>query len=108
MKKNVIRKVDQVVNKVTASWYRQESKGPHKKSIYAEEDSDVDMYEYESDYDDEEGAKSKSRRGKTKKGSKPKVQDDIPSKAIEKPYTLPGNAVDFNVSGSFPYMKVCF
>jgi hypothetical protein len=108
MKKNVIRKVDQVVNKATASWYRQESKAPQmKKSMYAEEDSDVDMYEYESDYDDEEEGRFKSRRGKAKKAPKPRVQDDIPSRAIEKPYMLPDAVVGFNVTGSFPYVKVC-
>ena len=108
MKKNVIRKVDQVVNKATMSWYRQEKKGAQeKKSIYAEEDSDVDMYEYESDYDDEEGGARKSRKGKGKKTvPKPRVQDDIPSKAIEKPYMLPENVVEFAINGSFPHMKV--
>lgn len=107
MKKNIIRKAGQVVNKATASWYRNESKGSQaKKSVYAEEDSDVDMYEYESDYDDEEGGK-KAGKGKTKKAPKPRVQDDIPSRAIEKPYMLPESIVDFNISGSFPHMKVC-
>lgn len=107
MKKNVIRKIDQVVNKATASWYRQESKGSQaKKSIYAEEDSDADMYEYESDYDDEEGGRSRSRKSKAKKAPKPRVQDDIPSKAIEKPYNLPDSIVGFNVSGPFPHIKV--
>jgi hypothetical protein len=108
MKKNVIRKVDQVVNKATASFYRQESKAPQvKKSMYAEEDSDVDMYEYESDYDDEEEGRSKSKKGKAKKALKPRVQDDIPSRAIEKPYILPDTVVGFNVSGAFPHVKVC-
>jgi len=109
MKKNVIRKIDQVISKATVSWYRQESgKGPQaKKSLYVEEDSDVDMYEYESDYDDEDGLKSKSKKGRTKKTPKQRVQDDIPSKAIEKPYMLPEKTIDFNVSRSFPHMKVC-
>ena len=112
MKKNVIRKVDQVVKKATASWYGQHesTKAPRaKKSVYAEEDSDADMYEYESDYDDEEGVgKSRSKKGNGKKGAKPRVQDDIPSKAIEKAYVLPENIVGFNTSGSFPHMKVSF
>lgn len=108
MKKNVIRKVDQVVKKATASWYGQESKAPRaKKSVYTEEDSDEDMYEYESDYDDEEGAgKSRSKKGNRKNGAKPRVQDDIASKAIEKAYMLPENIIGFNTSGSFPHMKV--
>ncbi|KAL3797258.1 hypothetical protein HJC23_004550 [Cyclotella cryptica] len=106
MKKNAIRKFDQSVKKATALWFQPKSKGAHaKKNMYAEEDSDVDMYEYESDYDDEDG-KTKSRKGGTKKLAKPRVQEDIPSKAIEKPYMLPENVVDFNVSGSFPHMKI--
>ena len=55
MKKNAIRKFDQSVKKATASWFQPETKGAQaKKSIYADDDSDVDMYEYESDYDDED------------------------------------------------------
>jgi hypothetical protein len=105
LKKMAVRKADQVVNKATASWYRQESKSAKtKKSVYADEDSDVDMYEYESDYDDEDG--KPSRKGGAKKAAKPRVEDDIPSKAIEKPYMMPESVGHFNASGSFPHMKV--
>ncbi len=112
LKKNVIRKIDQAVSKAT--WYGQASAKKSsvasgaKKSIYAEEDSDVDLYEYESDYDDEDGGgRRKARKGKSQKKRKKKdAKEDIASKAIEKPFELPESLSGFGTGGAFPHLKV--
>ncbi|KAL7494283.1 hypothetical protein ACHAWT_003308 [Skeletonema menzelii] len=112
LKKNVIRKIDQAVSKAT--WYGQASAKKSsvasgaKKSIYAEEDSDVDMYEYESDYEDEEGGgRRKARKGRSQAKRKQKhAKEDIASKAIEKPFELPEGVSGFGAGGAFPHLKV--
>ena len=111
LKKNVIRKIDQAVSKAT--WYRNASAKPSvasgaKKSSYAEEDSDVDMYEYESDYEDEEGGgRRKARKARSlKKSKKYLAKEDIASKAIEKPFELPEGVSGFGAGGAFPHLKV--
>jgi hypothetical protein len=111
LKKNVIRKIDQAVSKAT--WYGQTSARPStasgaKKSIYAEEDSDVDMYEYESDYEDEEGGgRRKARKARSQaKRNKKHAKEDIASKAIEKPFQLPEGVSGFGTGGAFPHLKV--
>jgi len=112
LKKNVMRKIDQAVSKAT--WYGQTNAKKSsvvagaKKSIYAEEDSDVDMYEYESDYEDEDsGGRRKARKGKSQKKRKKKdAKEDIASKAIEKPFELPEGLSGFGAGGAFPHLKV--
>ena len=112
LKKNVIRKIDQAVSKAT--WYGQTSakkasasSNGAKKSIYAEEDSDVDMYEYESDYEDEEGGgRRRGRKAKSAKRKKKQAKEDIPSRAIEKPFEIPDGVSGFGAGGAFPHLKV--
>jgi len=113
LKKNVIRKIDQAVSKAT--WYGQASaKKPSvasgaKKSVYADEDSDVDMYEYESDYEDEEGGgrrKARKAKSQAKRKKKYHAKEDIASKAIEKPFELPEGVSGFGAGGAFPHLKV--
>jgi len=124
LKKNVMKKMEQVVNK--AVWSGQgtsaksssggggggaSSRRAKKKSMYTEEDSDADMYEYESDYEDDAGGGGK-RRSRNARGNKPKSRkgrsnkEDIPSKAIEQPFMLPENAHDFGTGGAFPHLKI--
>ena len=112
-KKNTIKKMQQLWSK--AHWQGQggetsarSSRGAAKKSVYAEEDSDIDMYEYESDYDDTGGGKRQSRKGKrSKKPKKKQGKEDIPSKAIEQPFMVPENAHEFgNGLGAFPHLKI--
>ena len=62
------------------------------------------MYEYESDYGDEEDGKRKSRKTRGK-APKSRGKEDIASKAIEKPYLLPDSVGGFG-SGAFPHIKV--
>lgn len=125
LKKTVIKKIEQVVSRavwsgqggvtkrssssVTGTWSRRAA----KKSIYAEEDSDVDMYEYESEYEDDDNCPGKRRSRKargngTSKGSSKKraSKEDIPSRAIEQPFVLPENAHEFGTGGAFPHLKI--
>ena len=111
LKKNAMKKIDQAVSKAT--WYGQTSAkstavSGAKKSIYAEEDSDVDMYEYESDYDDEDhGGRRKARNAKRQaKRKKERAKEDIASKAIEKPFEIPEGVSGFGSGGAFPHLKV--
>ena len=55
-------------------------------SIYVAEDSDADMYEYESDYDDEHGSQ---QRGKKRSRSKSPRVEDYATRAIEQPIKIP-------------------
>ena len=81
-----------------------------KKSVYAEQDSDVDMYEYESDYEDDYESVQGNRklRGRSNNGPRStkegRSKEDISSKAIEQAFTLPENGHDFNCT--FPYLKI--
>lgn len=111
LKKNLEKKIDQVLKKAVGTSSAKSSGRPSagaKKSIYAEEDSDVDMYEYESDYDDEDGGgKRRSRKGRNKPRKKRAGKEDIPSKAIEQPFMMPENGHEFGSGlGAFPHLKV--
>jgi len=80
-----------------------------QKSMYSEVDSDVDMYQYDSEYDDDEydGGGRRSRKGKKRRKNAAKKKEDIPSKAIEQPFMVPENAFEFGGGlGSFPHLKV--
>jgi len=114
LKKNTIRKIENSVTKAT--WNGQEKRktttsSTAKKSIYADEDSDVDMYEYESDqgdYDDDFGGgrkKSKKSKGGVKSSSKPR-KEDFCSKAIERPFMMPVTTSEFAMSASFPHLEI--
>jgi Bromodomain len=57
VKKAVIKKIEQA-----SSSFLNESRTRKQSSIYVDYDSDVDMYVYESDYDDEKGYSRKRRK----------------------------------------------
>jgi len=59
----------------------------NKKSVYVDDDSDVDMYMYESDYDDEYDGR-KTSRGK-KRGRPSFRPQDFATRAVEYPITIP-------------------
>ena len=92
--------------------------GAGKKSMYVDEDSDADMYQYESEDEDEyDGTGAGKRRSRKDKGgssiAKPKsrakntrIKGDIPSMAIEQPFTVPETAHEFFSGGAFPHIKV--
>jgi len=70
-----------------------------KQSIYVDEDSDIDLYEYESDYDDEMGGREVSRRGKRKRGgSKSGRVEDFATRAIESPVSFSAHLVSSMLS----------
>ena len=67
-------------------------------SVYVAEDSDVDMYEYESDYEEEFGTQ---QRGKKRSRSKASRVEDYSTRAIEPPINIP-NDVDAALFSSLP------
>ena len=72
------------------------------QSVYVEVDSDDDMYEYESDYDDEMFYGEGGRRGKRKrtKAKSAKVED-FSTRAIEAPVRVP-SAMDSSIFSKLP------
>lgn len=123
VKKAVEKKVQTVVSK--AVWAGQGPKKTEKsfgggrssrggKKSYTEDDSDANMYEYESDYEDDH-APGKRRSGKSKGGNskargstKKKGKEDMASQAIEQPFVVPENAHEFGPTGggAFPHLKI--
>ena len=67
-------------------------------SVYVAEDSDVDMYEYESDYEEEFGTQ---QRGKKRSRSKASRVEDYSTRAIEHPINIPTD-VDAALFSSLP------
>lgn len=117
LKKNAMKKVQQVVSK--AVWQGQNAQGASsakatgsgrtkKRSVYAEEDSDVD-FEYESDYDDDFGGRKgrSSRKARGGGGGKKKAsKTDIAADTIEQPFPVPENPNEFGFGGAFPHIKI--
>jgi hypothetical protein len=83
MKKTVVKKIDQVSREADD---RLRAFSPRKtRSVYVDEDSDVDMYEYESDRDDEEfGGGRRASRKRKRIGRR----EDFSTQAIEGPVYL--------------------
>ena len=122
MKKNTIKKLEQLVNKALWSGQGQQptrttsrsTAGIKKRSVYAEVDSDEEMYEYESEYDDDEdyGGKRRSRKAKrSQQGGtttkKRQAKEDISMNAIEALFVFPENAHEYGSGiGPFPHIKV--
>jgi len=125
LKKAVEKKTQMVVSK--AVWAGQGPKKTEKhffgggrssrggNKSYAEDVSDVDMYEYESEYEDDYdgGGKRKSRKSKggssrARGSAKKKGKEDVASQAVEQPFVVPENAHDFGTGGggAFPHLKI--
>ena len=87
------RKIETLANKAEHPAGHVASSGGGRRSktasIYVAEDSDADMYEYESDYDDEHGFQ---QRGKKRSRSKSPRVEDYATRAIEQPIKIPNNA----------------
>ena len=67
LKKSIGKKID-TLSYASEKKHKNGGGASQRKSIYADEDSDVDMYEYESDHD-EEYTTGSSRRGKRKRST---------------------------------------
>lgn len=131
MKKNVTKKIQQVVskavwqgqggktaNKANSSTERIQGTGAGSKSKYVDEESDVDMYEYESDEDEYDGGGSRKRKSRKDRkvggmSNQPKVssknksgKEEIVLMAIEQPFAIPETAQEFASSSAFPHIKV--
>jgi len=83
LKKAVLKKIDQATNQAEQSSYQSSRKS---QSIYVDYDSDVDLYEYESDRDEEFGGSRASR--KRKRGVSTVLKEDSAARAIERPFRL--------------------
>ena len=84
MRKSLVKKIEQI--SLTSDLGETSRRTTQKGSVYIDEDSDVDMYEYESDRDDEDFVAG--RRVKKRKRKSGINKDDVSSKAIESPVRL--------------------
>jgi hypothetical protein len=86
-KKNVAKKIEQISKDANQGLIGSHYLRPVKKSIYVDEDSDADMYDYESDRDDEEydGRRRNLKKKRKRPGGK---RDDESLKAMEAPIRL--------------------
>ena len=99
------RKIETISNKAEGEiggFTDNYSRKREKKSVYVDENSDVDMYEYESDYDEDFAESGSNRRGKRKRGTAKaaKVEENA-TRAIELPVNV-SNHVDLGAFSKLP------
>jgi len=99
LKKSVTKKIDTLAYAAEKK-HSSGGSGSHRKSIYADEDSDVDMYEYESDHDEEYGTTSRRGGGsKRKRSSNARAasnKDEAAARPMEHPIKLQNCLKDGN------------
>lgn len=102
MKKAVTRKFDLAVNSAENGGRYQQ-----RQSVYSEYESDVDMYEYESEADDEFVTSGRSRRKRKQSSSaQTPIKEDSSSRAIERPIRLQKILSEQGVRGSLANMPI--
>ena len=101
LKKAVTKKFDLAVGAAENGGRYQQ-----KQSVYSEYESDVDMYEYESDADEEFVASGRSRRKRKQSSDKAPIKEDASSRAVERPIRLQKILSEQGVRGSLANMPI--
>jgi hypothetical protein len=109
LKKSVIKKIENAAYMGEKS-YKNSGGGNQRKSMYADEDSDVDMYVDESDNDDDFGSSSRSRNKRKRSTTTKKVTnkaDEVAARPLEHPIRLHNCLKDGNdLRGRFSNLPV--
>jgi hypothetical protein len=98
LKKSVTKKIDTLAYAAEKK-HSSGGSGSHRRSIYADEDSDVDMYEYESEHDEEYGTTGRKGGGKRKRSSHARAasnKDEAAARPMEHPIKLQNCLKDGN------------
>ncbi|GAX12049.1 hypothetical protein FisN_8Lh149 [Fistulifera solaris] len=101
LKKAVTRKFDLAVSTAETG-----GRSQPRQSVYSEYESDVDMYEYESDADDDFVASGRSRRKRNQSSAQAPVKEDASSRAVERPVRLQKILSEQGVRGSLTNMPI--